>query len=283
MELLAVLSEDQVTLEYGDDKSISVEVIGDIPEKYNLEYEWGVNKLSTGFGTSTRTLATSRVGKYSTQVRVWLKAEGEDPIYIQSNDCQVEVIKSSDTSGVEMQVVYSDKIYKIGETVVLEASTIHPDPNFVMAAVWKDGQDNIVEIGPTYNRELKSNTEVVSCKINAESMERVQKYDTVVVYIRAEDGVIPDEDGYQSCIRYIHPLDYKDSAFIWCGWWVMDEIERATALGLDWKTGTDPQLKYKCDLRTIAKMLNEHTNVEIQESRHGWIVTRNMLEFGIIY
>ena len=92
--------------------------------------------------------------------------------------------------------------------------------------------------------------------------------------------VAPEKDDF--LIRYIHPLDWRESSFIWCGYWVIDEIQDAVSKGIDWK---DPNsgLKYTIDLMTIATMLEDYPNVEIMESRNGRILRKSDFDVGIFY
>lgn len=81
---------------------------------------------------------------------------------------------------------------------------------------------------------------------------------------------------------YVHPLPHRNSAYIWSGWWVMDEIDRLTNLGIDWKTAPSDS-KYSLHLKVLAKMIVDYPEVDVQESRNGRIVHRSALEVGIIY
>ena len=80
----------------------------------------------------------------------------------------------------------------------------------------------------------------------------------------------------------IHPLPCRNSAYIWVGWWVMDEIEKLTNEGKDWKNPPEDS-KYKPHLATLAKMITDYPEVDVQESRHGRIVHRSALDLGVIY
>lgn len=78
--------------------------------------------------------------------------------------------------------------------------------------------------------------------------------------------------GTDSAPRYIHPLDQRESAFLQCGYWVLDEIKS----NKDWKTNYK-NLKYSDDLETISIMLDNYKDVEIQESRNGYIVKKSYI------
>lgn len=87
----------------------------------------------------------------------------------------------------------------------------------------------------------------------------------------------------EGCTKYIHSLDHRESAYLWQGWWVMKEIEAAVEKGIDWKNPDETELNYKCDLKTIAYMLDKFPNIEIQESKNGYILNKATIESGYIY
>lgn len=83
-------------------------------------------------------------------------------------------------------------------------------------------------------------------------------------------------------LPYVHPLPHRTSAYIWCGWWVMDEIQKMTEEGKDWKID-DPGSKYYLHRYTLQKMMKDYPEVDVQESRNGYIIHKTALETGIIY
>lgn len=116
---------------------------------------------------------------------------------------------------------------------------------------------------------------VATIKVADTDDEVIEATTTLVV----EEAVAPidPED-----VNYIHPLEHRDSAYLWLGWWVFREIEKATAEGIDWKIKYD-ELNYSKDLETLAYMLETYPNVEVQESRNGYILSKNTIESGYIY
>ena len=64
----------------------------------------------------------------------------------------------------------------------------------------------------------------------------------------------------------------RDSCYMWAGWWIIDEIKRAKAEGIDWKNPFNNNLKYPCQISKISELLNGYDNVDIQESRNGYIL-----------
>lgn len=97
--------------------------------------------------------------------------------------------------------------------------------------------------------------------------------------VQVTDKVAPEPEGE---LPYVHPLPHRSSAYIWCGWWVMDEIQKMTEEGKDWKT-EDPDSKYYLHRYTLQKMMKDYPEVDVQESRNGYIIHKIALETGIIY
>lgn len=92
--------------------------------------------------------------------------------------------------------------------------------------------------------------------------------------------IIPREDSTVVCgPRQIHDLNPgRDSAYIWAGWWVIDEIVEANIEGFDWQA--DPfnnRFKYPCEISNIASGLQTYPEIEVQESRNGYILSRRDL------
>lgn len=79
--------------------------------------------------------------------------------------------------------------------------------------------------------------------------------------------------------QYIHDLNPgRNAGYVWAGWWVIDEILEASIEGFDWVA--DPmntRFKYPCEIGNIVKGFNKYPNMEIQESRNGYILGRNDL------
>ena len=97
--------------------------------------------------------------------------------------------------------------------------------------------------------------------------------------VQVTDKVAPEPEGE---LPYVHPLPHRTSAYIWCGWWVMDEIQKMTEEGKDWKTD-DQDSKYYLHRYTLQKMMKDYPEVDVQESRNGYIIHKTALETGIIY
>ncbi|WPJ21143.1 highly immunogenic outer capsid protein [Klebsiella phage KP17] len=160
-----------------------------------------------------------------------------------------------------------------GDPETAEAETTLTVKNKTMPAI-------TLTLSPTSVSKEIGQSQVVTADVTDVSSEdytpvTVTKTGDVTITKR----VAPEPDGE---LPYVHPLPFRGTAYIWCGWWVMDEIQRMTVEGKDWKLD-DPDSDYYLHRYTLAKMLDDYPEVDVQESRNGYIVHRTALEAGIIY
>lgn len=140
-----------------------------------------------------------------------------------------------------------------------------------------------VGLNPSTGPELKIfNIKVVATTTPTgeglpESAEATTKADVRREVPVPPEPVVPDGE-----LPYVHPLPQRTSAYIWCGWWVMDEIQKMTLEGKSWKTD-DPDSEYYLHRYTLQKMLTDYPEVDVQESRNGYIIHKSALDAGIIY
>lgn len=95
--------------------------------------------------------------------------------------------------------------------------------------------------------------------------------------------IIPSKDTTCPSI-YLHDLNGgplgggRNKGYIWVGYWVIDEIIDAIIEGFDWMA--DPhnsRFKYKCEIARLADGFNQYPDLEVQESRNGYILGRHDL------
>lgn len=145
---------------------------------------------------------------------------------------------------------------------------------------WK--KDSSLVEGPT-NVYTVDTSSVGSQTIEVTAVVTATDYDSKTItaegQVQVTDKVAPEPEGE---LPYVHPLPHRTSAYIWCGWWVMDEIQKMTEEGKDWKTD-DPDSKYYLHRYTLQKMMKDYPEVDVQESRNGYIIHKTALETGIIY
>ena len=170
---------------------------------------------------------------------------------------------------------------EIGQSQVVTADVTGAPAGASIAYVWKRGADVID--GQTAKTITVTESAETSYTLNCEVTVSAPDYNngtaTKGIAVAFTKRVAPEPDGE---LPYIHPLPFRGTAYIWCGWWVMDEIQRMTVEGKDWKLD-DPDSDYYLHRYTLAKMLDDYPEVDVQESRNGYIVHRTALEAGIIY
>lgn len=80
-------------------------------------------------------------------------------------------------------------------------------------------------------------------------------------------------------IIYIHSLlPARNIGFIRIGWWVYDEILKSIEDGVRWEN--DPfnsRFKYNCELARLSWGFKNYADLEVQESRNGYIYGRKDL------
>ncbi|WJZ28083.1 Hoc-like head decoration [Serratia phage 92A1] len=202
-----------------------------------------------------------------------------DDSEIESAAVVVTVEKQTMTLGITIEP--TGKTIEVGESIAFKATVSGAPVGATLTYEWTvDGVAATANKAVDFTHKFtKTGTSKIACKVTAKAVD----YTDATVNGSASVSVSEKAPEVEGCIRYIHPLDHRESAYIWAGWWVMREIEAAADKGIDWKKPDGTELKYKCDLKTLALMLDKYPNVEVQESRNGYIVDREMLELGIIY
>ena len=170
---------------------------------------------------------------------------------------------------------------EIGQSQVVTADVTGAPAGASIAYVWKRGADVIdSQTGKTITLTESAETSyTLNCEVTVSAPDYNNGTATKGIAVAFTKRVAPEPDGE---LPYIHPLPFRGTAYIWCGWWVMDEIQRMTVEGKDWKLD-DPVSDYYLHRYTLAKMLDDYPEVDVQESRNGYIVHRTALEAGIIY
>ena len=161
-----------------------------------------------------------------------------------------------------------------------KADVVGAPGDATFAYSWK--KDGSPVVGTTDTLAIDTSAEgsqviEVSVVVSATDYNPTTVTKTGNVTITAKVAPVPDGE-----LPYVHPLPVRNSAYIWCGWWVMDEIQKMTLEGKDWKTD-DPDSPYYLHRYTLQKMITDYPEVDVQESRNGRIIHRTALEAGIIY
>lgn len=79
-------------------------------------------------------------------------------------------------------------------------------------------------------------------------------------------------DSLHKIWRYVHPIPWRKTSFIYIGWWVFDEIVKFNEAGLEWRDrAVYSTSKYASDLETIAGAEEKHGDCTCMESRNGFM------------
>lgn len=243
-----------------------------------LSYAWTVDGVKKGSDKNTIIVKADTAGKQVVKIVLTsTPAEGE-PVSVEAESTLTVNLKtftgSVTLSPATQEVEVSEK-YTVTSTV--------------------EGVDSITGLTKTFSWDTGETTESIertadvegdltpTLTVTLKATGYKDKKLTGKAAVKVVAKSVTPEPEPSGCIRYVHPLDHRSSAYIWAGWWVMYEIEAAVKAGIDWKQPDGTELKYKCDLKTLAKMLEDYPNVEVQESKHGYILDKATIEAGYIY
>lgn len=78
-------------------------------------------------------------------------------------------------------------------------------------------------------------------------------------------------ESLHTMFRYVHPLPWRKTSFIYIGWWVFDEIVKFNELDLEWRhREVYSRSRYAKDLETIAAAEEKYGDCICMESRNGY-------------
>lgn len=272
------LSPTSVSKEIDQSQVVTADVTG-APSGASIAYVWkrGSSVISGQTG-KTITLTESTETSYTLNCEVTVSA----PDY--NNGTATKGIAVAFTkktmSGVSVTLTPESITTEQGSEASFKANVIGAPEGATGVYSWtKDGSpvEGSTSTLVIDTSDIGSQVIEVSVEVSAENYNPITVTTTGNVTITKR--VAPEPDGE---LPYIHPLPFRGTAYIWCGWWVMDEIQRMTVEGKDWKLD-DPDSDYYLHRYTLAKMLDDYPEVDVQESRNGYIVHRTALEAGIIY
>lgn len=249
------------------------------PSGASATYQWHVDGSPVSEATSATfnyTPTTSGVKKIKCVAQV--TATDYDALSVTSNEVSLTVNKKT----MNPQVALTPPSINVQQdaSATFTANVTDAPEEAQIAYSWKkdsspvEGSTNVYTVDTS---SIGSQTIEVTATITATDYD--SKTITAEGQVQVTDKVAPEPEGE---LPYVHPLPHRTSAYIWCGWWVMDEIQKMTEEGKDWKT-EDPDSKYYLHRYTLQKMLQDYPEVDVQESRNGYIIHKTALESGIIY
>lgn len=249
------------------------------PSGASATYQWYVDGSPVSEATSATfnyTPATSGVKKIKCVAQV--TAANYDALSVTSNEVSLTVNKKSMNPQITLTPP-SINVQQDASATFTANVTGAPEPAQITYSWKKDsspveGSTNVYTVDTS---SVGSQTIEVTATVTATDYD--SKTITTEGQVQVTDKVAPEPEGE---LPYVHPLPHRTSAYIWCGWWVMDEIQKMTEEGKDWKT-EDPDSKYYLHRYTLQKMMKDYPEVDVQESRNGYIIHKTALETGIIY
>ena len=271
------LTPSSITAEKGTETSFTAAVTG-APAGASVAYSWTKDGSPVDGSTSTLEIDTSTIGSQVIEVSAVVSAPDYKPVTVTKTG-NVTITKKT-MSGVSVTLTPESITTEQGSEASFKANVIGAPEGATGVYSWtKDGSpvEGSTSTLVIDTSDIGSQVIEVSVEVSAENYNPITVTTTGDVTITKR--VAPEPDGE---LPYIHPLPFRGTAYIWCGWWVMDEIQRMTVEGKDWKLD-DPDSDYYLHRYTLAKMLDDYPEVDVQESRNGYIVHRTALEAGIIY
>ncbi|URY14362.1 capsid and scaffold protein [Shigella phage ESh29] len=249
------------------------------PPGASATYQWHVDGSPVSEATSATfnyTPTTSGVKKIKCVAQV--TATDYDALSVTSNEVSLTVNKKT----MNPQVTLTPPSINVQQdaSATFTANVTDAPEEAQITYSWKKDSSPVEGSTNVYTVDTSS---VGSQTIEVTAVVAATDYDSKTVkttgQVQVTDKVAPEPEGE---LPYVHPLPHRTSAYIWCGWWVMDEIQKMTEEGKDWKT-EDPDSKYYLHRYTLQKMMKDYPEVDVQESRNGYIIHKTALETGIIY
>ena len=249
------------------------------PSGASATYQWHVDGSPVGEATSaTFNYTPTTSGVKTIKCVAQVTATDYDAKEVTSNEVSLTVNKKTMNPQVTLTPP-SINVQKDASATFTANVTDAPEEAQITYS-WKKDSSPIEGSTNVYTVDTSS---VGSQTIEVTAVVTATDYDSKTItaegQVQVTDKVAPEPEGE---LPYVHPLPHRTSAYIWCGWWVMDEIQKMTEEGKDWKTD-DPDSKYYLHRYTLQKMMKDYPEVDVQESRNGYIIHKTALETGIIY
>lgn len=261
------------TIKIGDSQQFTATLTG-APEGSTVTYEWMIDNVVQSSVTNTLDYTAATAGTKVVKVTSTTKVDSE-PDDVQSATTNLTV---NDVMTLAVTISAQSQTITAGESYTANCGVTGQPSGATIAYKWSTGEttDSVSKVADA------PGTISLTCEVTvtAPGFEDATETSNVLnITVNPVEPEIPDE-----CpILYVHPLPWRSSAYIWAGWWVMDAIQKLTEEGKDWKTATATDTPYYCHLATLAKMIADYPEVDVQESRNGRIVHRTALDAGIIY
>lgn len=249
------------------------------PDGASATYQWYVDDSQVGGETNSTFSYTPTIsGVKRIKCVAQVTAENYNEKEVTSNEVSLTVNKKT----MNPQVTLTPPSINVQQdaSATFTANVTDAPEEAQIEYSWKKDSSPVEESTNVYTVDTSSiGSQTIEVTATVTSTDYDSKTVKATGQVQVTDKVAPEPEGE---LHYVHPLPHRTSAYIWCGWWVMDEIQKMTEEGKDWKT-EDPDSKYYLHRYTLQKMMKDYPEVDVQESRNGYIIHKTALETGIIY
>lgn len=253
----------------GEKTTLKADVTG-LGDNPVVTYKW---ETSLGESTTdTIELTGNHAGAFGVVLTVTAKDDTNTTEESSSAEALITVKKGvmKITSSVEVDKTEG----KVGDEFTATAKVSGQPDGAVVSYKWDSG-----ETTPSITRTITTAGKTTfKCEISAKQDD----YEDFKVSRSKSVTVVEDSNPVEDSEEFhIWPLPHIDAAFMYGSWWALDEVQKLTEEGKDWKTETG--MMYENEINGFKKILSDYNIVMIQESRNGRIIDREKLESGEIY
>lgn len=257
-------------------------------DNYELHYSWskGDDVIDTTQDITIQEFTADNNGVYT--VKVW--GESEDS----ADSASTKIMLAS--MSVEQDVVASKTValgkeillnYVVSEDIVGDSSGM---PKLTIKHNWylqREGQPSPTLIGSEVGEALEGFSIMPDGHLFKEraTYDDTAKFWCVAkLYQQIEDATVELAartsrkcsmevvESLHKMFRYVHPIPWRKTSFIYIGWWVFDEIVKFNEAGLEWRhREVYSTSKYAKDLETIAAAEEKYSDCTCMESRNGFM------------
>ena len=257
-------------------------------DNYELHYSWskGEEVIDTTQDITIQEFTADNNGVYT--VKVW--GESEDSADSASTKIMLATM-SVDQDVVESKTVALGKEillnYVVSEDIVGDSSGM---PKLTIKHNWylqREGQPSPTLIGSEVGEALEGFSIMPDGHLFKEraTYDDTAKFWCVAKLYQQIEGATVElaartsrkcsmevVESLHKMFRYVHPIPWRKTSFIYIGWWVFDEIVKFNEAGLEWRhREVYSTSKYAKDLETIAAAEEKYSDCTCMESRNGFM------------
>lgn len=257
-------------------------------DNYELHYSWskGEEIIDTTQDITIQEFTADNNGVYT--VKVW--GESEDSADSASTKIMLATM-SVDQDVVESKTVALGKEillnYVVSEDIVGDSSGM---PKLTIKHNWylqREGQPSPTLIGSEVGEALEGFSIMPDGHLFKERAtyddtakfwcvaKLYQQIESATVEVAARTSrkcSMEVVESLHKMFRYVHPIPWRKTSFIYIGWWVFDEIVKFNEAGLEWRhREVYSTSKYAKDLETIAAAEEKYGDCTCMESRNGFM------------